>query len=189
MKDREDTAELQAILGDVASRSRRYFLPHRKIFLLWGAIQIAAGGGSQLLLVNGMSRWIAGLWLSLVAFGVVMSRSISHRLQATSGVKPALLGYFVPLWLGGTGVIISFFLLSVFVDAFSIKYLIALSFPVLALCILVSATLFQSRTLYTMAAVFLLAMLPAALFTEYALLIQASVLGGGLILLGVKRDV
>ena len=189
MKDEKDTAEIRAILGDVASRSRRYFLPHKRIFLLWGLIQIAAGGGSQLLLVNGMSRWIASLWLSLVAIGVVVSRWLSRRLQAKSGVRPALLGYFVPLWMGGIVVIVSFFLLSAFANVFHLQYLVALSFPVIALCTLVSASLFQSRTLYGMAAVFFLAMIPAVLFTGYAFLIQAGLMGGGLILLGAKRDV
>ena len=189
MKDLDSIDDVRAILGDVASRSRRYFLPHKKIFLLWGLIQVAAGCGSQLMLVLGKSRWIAPLWLSLVAVGILASRMLSRRLQAKSGVKPALLGYFVPLWIGGTGGIVSFCALSALCGAFGMEYLVALGFPVIALCTLVSASLFQSRTLYAMSAVFLAAALPAALFPERSLLIQAFLMGGGLILLGIKRDV
>lgn len=189
MKDLESSDDIRTILGDVASRSRRYFLAYRKIFILWGIIQIAAGCGSHLLLSLGRDGWIAPLWLSLVAVGILASRLLSRRLQEKSGVKPALLRYFVPLWIGGSGVIVAFFVLSAAFGAFEMQYLVALSLPVLALCSLVSGSLFQSRTLYALAAAFLAAAIPSAVFPEWALLVQAVLLGGGLLLLGINRDV
>lgn len=188
MKDLESADDIRTILGDAASRSRRFFLPYRKIFILWGIIQIVAGCGSHLLLILGRDRWIAPLWLSLVAFGILASRLLSRRLQTRSGVKPALLGYFVPLWTGGSGVIVTFFILSAAFGSFEMQYLVALSLPVLALCSLVSGSLFRSRTLYALSAAFLAAAIPCAVFPEWALLVQAILLGGGLVLLGIKRD-
>jgi len=184
--EREPAAEELGRL--LAMGARRHFEPYRKLFLIWGILLPIAGGGSELFARIGKEGWIPALWLSLVALGMAISVIASRRIQRRSGVRPALLGYHIALWLGCSGCIISLYLIGALGDVFPLAYLPALSLPVIALCALVSGALFRSRGLYAASACLLTGAVPAVIFPERGSLIQAALLGIALIILGSRRN-
>ncbi len=186
MRDLETrTDELKRLL---ATGSKRHFEPYRKVFLVWGILLPIAGGGSEILTRYGKAGAISVLWIALVALGIAISIFASRRIQRSTGVRPALLGYHAALWLGCSGCIVSLYLIGALGKVFPLAYLPALSLPVIALCALVSGSLFRSRGLYAAAACFLAGAAPAVIFPEWGSLIQSALAGCALIILGSRRD-
>jgi hypothetical protein len=171
----------------VSAGSRKYFQPHRRVFAIWGVAILVAGFGTEAMARLGVVRYIPALWLFLVASALTVSVAISRRIKRDTGVNPALLAYHVALWLGGTCCVLTLFLIGAIGAVYQLKYLPALSFPVIALCSLVSGTLFRSRAFYVASACFFLAAIPAVAFPERGALIQAILMGGGLIFLGARH--
>lgn len=184
MAHREVSEDLALL---VSAGSRRYFQPHRRVFALWGVTILIAGLGTEAMARLGAVRHIPVLWLSLVAVALAVSVAISRRIKRKTGVKPALLSYHVALWLGGTCCVLALFLVGAVGAVYPLEYLPALSFPVIALCSLVSGALFRSRAFYVASACFFLATVPAVAFPGRGALIQAILMGGGLIFLGARH--
>ncbi len=171
----------------LASGSRRHFEPYRRVFLVWGVVAPAAGFGATLMALFGAERWIPAVWIALAAVGVAISMTASRRIERRTGVRPALLGYLAALWVGGTACIVALALIGALGKVFGLEYLPALSLPVIALCALVSGSLFRSRWLYAASACLLLGAVPAAAFPAAGSLIQGGLIGAVSIAIGARR--
>ncbi|MBN2440635.1 MAG: hypothetical protein JXJ04_04800 [Spirochaetales bacterium] len=187
MTDREKTAEDIRFLRKVLQNAAIKLQAYRKIFLIWGLIILLNGTGSQLLVNFSRIELIPFLWLTTIAAGFILSFLIGREIRKKQQINPSLMKYMVMLWLGGTAVISMFFGINFLSPVFSLAYLPAFTFPVIALCTLVTAALLQSTLGYIFAGLFFTAAIPAALFPNYSLILEALLMGGGLLVLGLVR--
>jgi hypothetical protein len=187
-RDNPSPDETLRYLQETTGPAGRHLAPYRKTFTLWGLILLLAGGTSQLLLHLGRSVWIPLVWFILVAAAIAGSVLMARRIKNATGIYPVILRYFVLLWMGHSAVIFTFFLAGWLGGVFDLKFLPALSFPVLALCTLVTAGFMKARSGYVAAGIFLLATIPAILFTQWGLLLQAVLVGGCLLVIGSRND-
>jgi hypothetical protein len=188
MTDQESTAEALRALKDLVQSSGEKIRAYRKIFLVWGAVILFDAVLSQILVNIDMAGSIPLVWIPTLALGILLSRTVAKTIREETKINPLLLRYLAALWFGGIAVVVAFFAITTVVPMFSLMYLPALSFPIMGLCAFGSAVLFKSRLGYVLSILFFVALLPAALFPHHALLLQAILMGGGLLVLGISKN-
>ncbi len=186
--DREQIHADLDFIRQLTADLRCHFAPYRRIFILWGLFLFIAASLSQVAVYINRSGYIAPIWLLFLFCGFAASALLSRQIRKTEHVTPAMLRQLILLWAGGSALIFIFFLLSFILHIFDLQYIVCLSFPVIALCTLVSASLFNSTTAYIISFVLFLATLPSSLFPEWGFAFQAVIMGGGILLTGIKKE-
>jgi hypothetical protein len=65
-----------------------HFLPHRRIFILWGLLIIPAGILSHIMVIHGLHKAIPFVWIALSLTGMTGSILLSRRIKRPSSSLP-----------------------------------------------------------------------------------------------------
>lgn len=188
MTDSEEQVEDVRALKEMVLNAGEKFRSYRFLFLLWGIVILFDASISQMMVSLRRVALIPFVWVPTIVFALILSSGVAKSIRAKNRINPLLSRYLAALWFGGIAVVAALFAVTLAVPMYPLMYLPALSFPIVGLCSLGSAVLFKSRLGYVLSGLFFAALLPAAMFPQQALLLQAVLMGGGLLLLGIFKN-
>jgi len=190
-----DRSKLNGIADDIlylkkmVKTSRDIFIHYKKIFIVWGLINLLGGTGTFLLILSFLPEYIPLIWLPLVPIGIIFSFISGKNTARTFKINPVFTKILMTLWMCSISGIVIIFLAAICIQDIQVRYIPGLSFIILGIGMMSSAVLFESKTGYVLGILFFLTAFGTLLFPFYAALAQAVIIGGGLLLFGIKKNV
>ncbi|MBN1797711.1 MAG: hypothetical protein JW822_03980 [Spirochaetales bacterium] len=176
-------------LKKMIKTSRDIFAHYKKIFVVWGFINVLGGTGSFLLLIYSLAAFIPLIWILLVPVGIVFSFISGMNTARTFKINPLFTKILMALWMCSIAGIAIISLTAIFIQDLQAQYIPGLSFIILGISMISSAVLFESKAGFLLGILFFLTAVVTLLFPFYATLAQGIVIGGGLLFFGIKKNV
>jgi len=182
-------AEDISYLRNITKTSRDIFSHYKKIFIIWGLINFLGGTGSFLLIIHSLAAYIPLIWMILVPIGIIFSFIIGINTSRIFKINPLFLRILMALWMCSLAGIAIISLAAFFIPDIQAHYIPGLSFIIIGISMISSAVLFESKAGFILGIVFFLTAIGTLIFPFYATLAQGAVIGSGLLVFGIKKNV
>ncbi len=182
------SAEDISFLKDIIARTESRLLEYKKILVIWAVILIINNVVSQILIYAEITFPIPFIWTVTVAAGIIISHFAAKAVRRKTKINAFLARFIALLWFGGIAAIFILSGITFLIPELDPQYIPALSFPVIGLCIFGTASLFKARIGYFVSVLLFIAAVPAALFPQHGMLIQAVITGGGTLIIGLTKN-